>query len=565
MTAFDIDAYLANAGEAVRQRAACRPGQNAAALRTYLREMRSTALAKDFGFDRFDTEQPDDVLMEHVRRHLPLTTYADYRPYVERIRRGEADVLGRGQPKALTLSGGSTNAHERKLVPLYSELLSNQSVATYAAALYTDSVPPGSSYINLVKPVNLQSVERTESGVPIAMASSFTEGAFAFAGAFSERFEGVPHSLKLRLHANQRGRWIVQALAALGQPDIRYVFAIYPNVIAAFFHRLESDWPLVQQVCRDGDAAVLAQAGLDDDAVALVDSVLLARMDADRRRQVLGTRAEDLLSELGNMWPQLKFAVAVATGGYAQYRPLLRRRFGLDVHTLSYGASEAALGTCLFAPQPWFVPNPRTYFEFIEQAHANDVDPPTLLLDQTKTDHAYEVVMTSPQSGFFRYRIGDLVILRGGPRDPRLEVVGRTLSRLSVAHEMTQEVHVTAAIARLADECSFDIGLAVVGRDLPGMCYAFFFETGSEALAEKLRAMAPMLDDLLCRENDLYAYYRREAVLRPPKVHSVPAGTYEALLERKATIISRDINQVKPGIVLSDDDTAFFLAATGVR
>lgn len=563
---FDTDTYLNQALDVAASRWRYHPDQNVAALRDYLRGMAGTAIAEDFGFHHIDPTLSDAALENAFRDRLPLTSYETFQPYVARILAGEPSILGQGVPKALTVSGGTLGVAGRKLVPLYSDLRSNQSVATYVVALYRGMARRGAPYLNLVKPVNLSAVERAPGGLPIAMASTFVEGAFGPAAAFSDRYEGVPHALKTELHANRRGRWLVQALAALGHRDLRYVFSIYPNVIISFFQWIEEAWPLIERMLLERSASTLAELGLTPSTVAMVEQTLLARIDEDRRAEIVDAGRLPLRDRIPMLWPEFTFAVSVVTGGYVQYRAVLRECFGLETHTLSYGASEGALGTNLFDAEPLFVPNARTYFEFMDlEAASGDAALPVSFAG-ARSGRLYELVVTSPQSGFFRYGIGDVVRLVDGPRGPRFEIVGRASSHLSIAHEMTREGHVVRVLSRfIEDRPDAGIGLGFVGADFQALRYVFFLETATAAHRVSPPAeAAEALDHALARENDLYGFYRREGGLRPPVVHVVPAGTAQAWVDARASEEdSRDLNQVKPSIILSGGGLDHFILAAG--
>jgi len=64
-------------------------------------------IGKAFGLDRLPR---DHRLTEAFRAQIAETTYADHAPFIERVARGEADVMFRGRAVALAQTSGTTSS-----------------------------------------------------------------------------------------------------------------------------------------------------------------------------------------------------------------------------------------------------------------------------------------------------------------------------------------------------------------------------------------------------------------------------------------------------------------------
>src|SRR5690349_11430384 len=82
---------------------------NEALLMQILAQHQDTAFGREHGFARLTTPQA-------FKAALPLTTYDDYQPYVERIAQGEANVLTSEPVVHLGLSSGTTG--KQKMIPI---------------------------------------------------------------------------------------------------------------------------------------------------------------------------------------------------------------------------------------------------------------------------------------------------------------------------------------------------------------------------------------------------------------------------------------------------------------
>jgi len=96
---------------------------------------RNTEYGKLYGFDEIND-------YDTFRSHIPLVTYEEFEPYIEKARKGTPDVSWHGKIKWFAKSSGTTNA-KSKFIPISDESLEN---GHYAAgkmlfALYLNNHP----------------------------------------------------------------------------------------------------------------------------------------------------------------------------------------------------------------------------------------------------------------------------------------------------------------------------------------------------------------------------------------------------------------------------------------
>lgn len=85
-------------------------------LRNLLETGKQTAFGRDHGFDQIRDH-------EAFHRQVPIRDYEGLRPYVDRIKEGEKDVLWRGQPRYFAKTSGTTSGV--KYIPLTTDSLPN--------------------------------------------------------------------------------------------------------------------------------------------------------------------------------------------------------------------------------------------------------------------------------------------------------------------------------------------------------------------------------------------------------------------------------------------------------
>ena len=77
---------------------------------------KNTVFGKEHGFDKITSYQA-------FRQQVPIRDYEALRPYIERIKQGEADILWKGKPKYFAKTSGTTSGV--KYIPLTKESMPN--------------------------------------------------------------------------------------------------------------------------------------------------------------------------------------------------------------------------------------------------------------------------------------------------------------------------------------------------------------------------------------------------------------------------------------------------------
>ena len=85
-------------------------------FRELLKGAANTAFAKDHHFSEIKT-------YEDFRQHVPVRDYEDFKPYIERLKKGEPDVLWKGNPIYFSKTSGTTSGI--KYIPITKESISN--------------------------------------------------------------------------------------------------------------------------------------------------------------------------------------------------------------------------------------------------------------------------------------------------------------------------------------------------------------------------------------------------------------------------------------------------------
>ena len=439
---------------------------------------------------------------DDYRRRVPVRTYADFEPMLERMRRGARDVLHPEFIEHYGCSSGTSNtAALNKFLPIGREQIRWQQKAGFDVvarylALTGDTGFTGGFSLQLLPPAKV----RREG--PVGITSN-------------------PGLMQLHMP-------LVTRSMTLPRPAVRDI----------------EDY--------DRKLDVIADAYLDHDVRALSGTtcwfpILFDRVLAAARRRGRGART---VSEL---WPNLR---ALFGGGvYAEpYRAVIEARVGRSVPLIdNYNATEGgifAVTDRLDAPGMRVIPDRGVFFEFIPRGDVGASNPRRLALWEVAVGEEYAVVVTTA-SGLYAYAMGDFVrFVDVFPH--RLEFTGRASGMLSVTQELTTAIEVERAFAEAAAASRGAApelaGGADVGVEGSAKGRYVLFAEWERAPADPAR-FAARFDQALQKINRVYREHRaNDVAILAPELVALPRGAARRFMSR----IGREGPQQKFPRILDD-------------
>lgn len=286
--------------------------------------------------------------------------------------------------------------------------------------------------------------------------------------------------------------------------------------------------------------ARLAEAGLGADIRSISGTPSWLLILFDRMAELAGDEEPRLV----NYWPELELLIH----GGVNFAPYLHRYEAL------LEGSHAEMREVYAASEGFVASADRGYgaglrlnldiglfYEFVPVEELDAPAPVSHWLATAEPGVNYALVLSSC-AGVWRYVVGDTVrLLERDP--PRLLVTGRTAYTLSAFGEHLIGEEVEAAVAEAARTIGREITDYTVGAVFPkkrgelgGHLFVVEFADGPPDAAP-IAAFAEALDRRLAEENDDYAGHRAEGFgMAPPRVHTVPAGTFAAWMKSRGRL-----------------------------
>lgn len=445
-------------------------GTQTALLRKLTRKASGTEWGKRFGFAEIaDAPDPVRLYQDRVRIH----NYEDYRSDVDRIRKGEHDIIWPGKFEHFAVSSGTASAG--KIIPLSQDMLDINRRFTMTVAM---------SYFE-----------------------SQADPSFLFG-----RLLSVPG--RIEDDPTYPGSWIGEVSGLQ--------FLVAPALIKKFYQAVPEDILFMANWEEKLDAIVKHTYDMNIRAMAMVPSwapVLFRKLIAYHNEVW-----QDSATTVAEIWPNLE---VFFSGGVAlsSYRTLLEEQIGGPVNFVeNYGASEGYIS---------FQDTPNTHDMLVHldtgvflEFEPVDGEGPRVSIEDVKTGVRYRIYV-STCSGLWAYEIGDVVKFTS--TDPyRLVVAGRTNEVLDTYGEAVYGDEARKALEKAceitgAQTTNYHIApIPVSNASLPGHEWLIEFD---EPPADT-DLFARVIDDHLQEINRHYLIRREAQAFLPPKISSLHRGTF---------------------------------------
>jgi hypothetical protein len=448
-----------------------------------LKRLLLTARPTEFGSKYFFDEI---VNYEDFKNRIPISTYEQLSPYIDRIMRGEQNILWPSPIKWFSKSSGTTNSRS-KFIPVSQESLEE---CHYKAGKDLISI-----YVNNYPDTQI-----------------FSGKSLAVGGSLQENNLDQTHSS----HFGDVSAVIMHNLPAWAQ------FLRTPSLETA----LMNDWEekIEKLALETADVNVTQIAGVPTWTVLLLQRVA----ELKGKSSVL------------EVWPNLEvfFHGAVA---FHPYRKLFRQIIPSDEmrYWETYNASEGFFG---IQDQPdsedlLLMLDYGIFYEFIPMDQLDRDHPEAISLDEVELGKNYAMVITT-NAGLWRYQIGDTV--RFTSKSPyRIRISGRTKHFINAFGEEIIVENAEAAVTKACEQTG-----AVIENFTAAPVYLEQGKRGGHEWIIEFRVMPRNMDEfnavldntLRSINSDYDAKRAHDLALVAPKVHAVSEGTFYNWLKKRGKL-----------------------------
>jgi hypothetical protein len=487
-----------------------------------LRKNEGTEYGREHGFAGLSS-------LEAYERAVPVIGYQDISERVERMARGEANVLTAENPLMFARTSGTTG--KPKLIPVTPTCRGRDHSDQMRTWLYHAQVDHPGIFRGKVMSLVSPAVEgRTEAGIPYGSTSG---SIYRNLPSLIQRTYLVPYEVfEIEDYAAKYYVLMRMALAA----DVTFLCTANPSSIVKLCeHAQEHADELIRDV-RDGTLA--RDLELPPETRAIVEQRCRPEPSTARALEKMRERREGKLLP-ADYWPNLELIGCWKGGTVGSYLDQFGEWFDpegdrpMPVRDLGYLSSEARGSIPLSDEGQGGVLTVGTnVYEFVEAEtlEAKPDEPESwdfLGAHELDAPREYYVFVTTT-GGLYRYDINDVVRVEDFHGEaPIISFQRKGRGMASITGEKVSVEQVIEAVTAAAEGCGVTIPHFRAVADFPGARYLFQVEPEQELSEAKGRELLAAIEKKLASSNIEYEGKRKSERLKAPELHVMQKGWYD--------------------------------------
>ncbi|KAF3432022.1 hypothetical protein FNV43_RR26761 [Rhamnella rubrinervis] len=476
---------------------------------------------------------------ESYKACVPIVTYKDLEPYIQRIAGGDTSPILTGKPiKTMSVSSGTTEG-KPKLVPFSDKFIETViQIHKTSFAFRNREFPVG---------INGKSLEftykskksKTKGGLDVATVTTNIATSSQYKISMKpiqslccspkEVIFGPDFSQSLYCHL---------LCGLIFRDEIQFISSTFAHNIVLAFQTFEQVW---EELCYDIRTGVLSSRITVLDVRSAMTKLMIRPNPelADLIYKKCKGLSKSWYGLIPEVFPNVKYIYGVMTGSMEHYLKKLKHYAGeVPLVSSNYGASEGWIGANIKPKLPpelvTYVVFPRIgYFEFLPVS--DKTESKAVCLTQVKVGEEYEVVVTNVL-GLYRYRIGDVVKVMGFHNSsPELKFVRRRNLILNINIDKNTEKDLQLAVeeaAKLLVEERLEVvdyTSLVEWSSAEAGHYVIFWELNGEGSEEVLGECCNRLDKYFADIG--YVISRKVNTIGALELRIVRGGTFKKILE----------------------------------
>ena len=490
-------------------------------LRDILTISRDTVYGKEHHFDRILSATTSEDLFRLYRLYVPVNnSFETLRPYVERHKQGEEDILFPGKPDMYATTSGTTS--EPKWIPMTHKYLKDvygrmSHIWTWNFVKHRNRIFGGHIFTTVGKECEGYAPDGTLFGavsgvlvrdIPPIIKKHYTGPA----AVMSIPDYGARNYTLMRL--------------ALQHRDVTLWATANPSTILELLRALNEN---TEEMINDIEKGTICE---DFDIPFEIRAELDAYMSPKPER---AAELRKILAETGHLypkdfWPWLQYLSTWKCGNTKIYMDKYMDQFDWNktyYQELGYIATECRFGFSLDDTNESVLFPQFHYYEFVEESELDSPRKHFLQIDELKQGHRYCAYVTT-YSGLFRYNMNDLVEVGGFYKNtPTVHMVSKVNGIVSMTGEKLYEPQFMDAVHQAEDETGVKTKFFVGFADIEGSKYHFYYEfANQETTQEEAEAFTKVVDEKLQHINLEYESKRQSFRLHDPETHILLSNAY---------------------------------------
>lgn len=514
-------------------------------LRDILTLSKDTVYGKQHHFSEILACQTSGELFKMYQRMVPANDFEALRPYVERHKNGEKDILFPGKPSMYATTSGTTS--EPKWVPMTKKYLKD--VYGKMSHMWVWNFIKHRPYCFAGHILQIVGKE-CEGYAPDGTLYGSVSGVLVrdIPQILKKRYTSPPEVMAISDYA---ARNYVIMLLALQWEDLTFWATANPSTMLELIHTVDNRY---DELVHDIETGVIsAEVGVDADLLPIIAPYLHA--NPKRAAQLRELKKQHEKPQPKHYWPYLQLLSTWKCGNTKIYMEKYWDSFDWDqtfYQELGYIATECRFGFSLDETNESVLFPHFHYYEFVEEDELDSPHKHYLQIDELEMGHRYCAYVTT-YSGLFRYNMNDLIEVGGKyGNTPTIHMVSKVNGIVSLTGEKLYEPQFIQAVHEAEAETEILTSFFVGFADIDNSRYDFYFEFRNEEVDQATAdRFAKVVDEHLQKINLEYESKRQSFRLGEPVAHILLRNAYSRFKKKCLDLGYRD-GQFKFNLLMQD-------------
>ena len=513
-------------------------------LRRILRNGKDTEYGRLHDFEYILAAKDDVELYRRYAEKVKVSDYEDFRPFIERHKNGEADVLVPGHPYMYATTSGTTS--EPKWVPITDVYLKNVYGKMTKVWLYNFiKNRPHVFYGPIVSIVGKVIEGYAPDGTVFGSVSGVTQ---RDCPKFVKKLYTAP--AEVFTIADYHARYY--AIMRLGiEHDTHLVVTANPSTIVEMQNNVNEYF---DDYCNDIEHGTMsAKVNIPDDVRKALVPYLKPNPERAAELRALKAQYSTVLPK--HYWPNMQILNTWKCGNTQVYLDKFKDSFPESMlhQEFGYFSTECRFGLVLDDTNYTVMFPHYHYYEFVAEDEIESENPHFLQLHELEQGKRYCPYVTT-FAGLYRYNMNDLVeVATPFLNTPRVFLIQKINGIVTMTGEKLHERQFIAAV-KAAEEATgrptkFFVGFADLEQSAYHFYYEFADQNTTQADAETFTAV---VDENLKKMNIEYEAKRASFRVKDPITHRLVEQSFEKFKAACIAEGARD-GQFKMNLLMQDE------------
>lgn len=514
-------------------------------LRGILEYAKDTVYGKEHHFSEILKAKSDVELYRLYQENVPANDYEDLRPYVERHKNGEENILFPGKPIMYATTSGTTS--EPKWIPITEKYLNNVYGKETKVWLY--------NFIRMRHDVF--------RGKIVSIVGKVKEGE-APDGTFYGSVSGVtqrdcPAFVK-KLYCSPADIFSIKdytaryyAIIRMGiEYSVTLIVTANPSTIIELQKNVD-EW--YDEYVKDIENGTMSdKVNIEPEIRAALKPYLKPNPERARELRELKEKVGRPLPK--HYWPNLQILNTWKCGNTHVYVEKFKDWFPTQMlhQEFGYFSSECRFGLVLDDTNNTVMFPQFHYYEFISEDDLGSENPQFLQLHELQEGKRYCPYVTT-FAGLYRYNMNDL--LQVGPKfenTPTVRMIQKVNGIVTMTGEKLHERQFIEAVRVAEKQLNLPVAFFVGFADMELSAYHFYYEfKDQETTQEQAEEFTQLVDKKLKEMNIEYDAKRASFRVKDPITHRLTVNSFENFKAECIAEGSRD-GQFKMNLLMQDEN-----------